>query len=364
MIAILLGILQLGIATPPAGRCVLDEAGVLSDSEVSSLEAGCQLVRNRLYVVTVSDTRGQGDQFARTLFNSWGTRSDSALVMVAPRERKWRIVVGSSLRGVISDAKAMDVGRTYGVPAFRNQLWGTGLISIEHSLTPLMAMGSVTPIAPVVTKRTTTTTTRRVVAPVYTTPVVHHLSAGMVLLTVLMVMCLIFFLWWLMVAREDDREERARQAREDEMARRRAAAQPVPKWEDPYPAPRTPYPSSSYPRPAPVVAAPTVIPIPVVQPVPIPVVVPSYTPGFTRSRSYYAPGPIVIIDEPVLPVAPIIEERTTTVVEETVSTPDSGGAGGGWSSSDDDSGGGGGSFDSGSSDSGGSSDDGGGGGDF
>lgn len=385
MIALLLGILQLGVAMPPTGRCVLDEAGVLSPSEVRTIESDCLAVRTRLYIIIPASLRGmQNDQFALSVFRDWGIGKDGALVVVAPRERKWRIVTGGALKTVLSDATANDIGMTYGVPSFRRGLWGVGLISIEHSLISLMKMAPL-PVSPpqTVTKRTTTTTTRRVAvgaAPSY--GYVHHSWLGFWIFLAILATVIVGF--WVVSAIQESREEARRVAREAEEDRRRqraataaAASRPRPDW-DASPKRSAPAPA---PAPAPVYSPPPSRPSasasasvvvqqsPIVSPVvvPVPVMAPMYP------RPYYPP-PVVVIDEPIYSPPPaIIEERTTTTVEETTSrggwSDDSpGGAGGSIddspSSSDSDFGGGGGDFgssDSGSSDSG---DSGGSGGDF
>ncbi len=395
MIAVLLFQLVSALPALPPGHCVIDEARVLTMDEVRTLEDGCRGGRGFIYTAVMATTRGQGDQFGISLFNYWGVGSDSALVMVSPRDRKWRIVVGSSLRSSISDAAASDIGRAYGVPAFRAGAWGTGLISIEHALLPKMqarpAIPAPIPALPPVTRRTTTTTTtavtRRVATPIISTPVVvhHDSSIGLWLLLVFGLIFLAFlFVWWLM-KKDDDREAQRAHERDMERIRRAPPPERAKKWEEDIPpvSPRVvsapSYPSSSYPRTAPAPAAAPVninvqqsVSAPAVVPIPVPI-----TSGYAPRRyPYIAPTPVIVVDDPILPipVREVVEERitTTTTVEETsgglpqsVLDDASWGVGGAGGSIDDTPGGGGGGIDDTPSfDPGPSGDTGGDGGDF
>lgn len=342
MIAVLLGIfMQFGVPPTPTNGCVVDEAGVLSPADFTALQNGCQAARGKIVIAVVSSTRGEGSRYVDTLFQRWNLLPSYALVMVSPADRKWGIAVGGDYRDSINDARRMDIGKAYGVPAFRNQLWGVGLISIEHQLAPLM--NSTTP--PVVQRRvtTTTTTTRRVVGAVTTPMVVHHESHAFAwILFLVLVMGFILLLYWL-VSREGRRE-----AREDRLHAERMSR--IPQFYSP-PVSATP------PTPAPVVVTAPQAPTPIIV---------NSTPTiqpFRQYRSPYAP-PVVVVDpfpvytppivEVDIPVvrSPVIEEvtTTTTTVEDSYSPPSSSGGSFDDSSSNSsyDSGG---SFDSGGSDS-------------
>jgi uncharacterized protein len=104
---------------------VTDLAGVISPETKSRLEALCtelqQKTEAQFAVVTVNSLEGQSvDDYAVDLYKHLGigfkVTDRGVLLLVAPKDRKYRIEVGYGLEPVINDARAGDVGRAMVAP--------------------------------------------------------------------------------------------------------------------------------------------------------------------------------------------------------------------------------------------------------
>jgi uncharacterized protein len=111
---------------------VSDLAGVISPEARTRIEALCAEVEQQtgaqMAIVTVQSLEGQGvENYAVELFKQLGVGSKKnnrgVLLLVAPRERKYRIEVGYGLEPVINDARAGDAGRAM-VPFLRQGDYG------------------------------------------------------------------------------------------------------------------------------------------------------------------------------------------------------------------------------------------------
>ncbi len=117
------------IADIRAQGYVTDLAHVITPETKSRLETLCAEVQQKtgaqIAVVTVESLDGQTkEDYAADLYKHLGvgSRQDNrgVLLLVAPKERQYRIEVGYGLEPVINDARAGDVGRAM-VPALRQQ---------------------------------------------------------------------------------------------------------------------------------------------------------------------------------------------------------------------------------------------------
>jgi uncharacterized protein len=114
------------IADIRASGYVTDLAGVMAAPATARLNALCAEVERKtgvqVAVVTVRSLEGQGvEEYAVDLFKHLGVgRKDNrgVLLLLAPRERRYRVEVGYGLEPVINDARAGDVGRAM-IPALR-----------------------------------------------------------------------------------------------------------------------------------------------------------------------------------------------------------------------------------------------------
>jgi uncharacterized protein len=111
---------------------VTDLAGIISAEKKANLEALCteleQKTGAQMAIVTVQSLEGESvEQFAVDLFKQLGVgeKKDKrgVLLLVAPKDRKYRIEVGYGLEPVINDARAGDAGRAM-VPFLRQNDFG------------------------------------------------------------------------------------------------------------------------------------------------------------------------------------------------------------------------------------------------
>ena len=111
---------------------VSDLAGVISPDAKTRLEALCTEVEQKtgaqMAIVTVQSLDGESvENYAVDLFKQLGVGSKKdnrgVLLLVAPKEHKYRIEVGYGLEPVINDARAGDAGRAM-VPYLRQGDYG------------------------------------------------------------------------------------------------------------------------------------------------------------------------------------------------------------------------------------------------
>ena len=98
----------------------------------------------RIIVLTVGSTDGQDiQQFAFERADQWkfgrNRASASVLVVVASKDRKYRIEVGYDWEGVLPDGYVGQVGRDYFVPHFRAGRYGQGVFEATAVLAQTMA---------------------------------------------------------------------------------------------------------------------------------------------------------------------------------------------------------------------------------
>ncbi len=110
----------------PSGY-VTDLAGVISPETKSRLEALCTELQQKtdaqLAVVTVNSLEGESvEDYAVNLYKQLGVgpkgTDRGVLLLVAPKDHKYRVEVGYGLEPVINDARAGDTGRAM-VPLLR-----------------------------------------------------------------------------------------------------------------------------------------------------------------------------------------------------------------------------------------------------
>lgn len=102
--------------TPKLIGRVNDHAGVLSASERTSLEKKLEAIEKtagspQVAVLLPATLDGASiEQFANDTFRAWklgqAGKDNGVLIVIAPKERKWRVEVGYGLEGVIPDSRA------------------------------------------------------------------------------------------------------------------------------------------------------------------------------------------------------------------------------------------------------------------
>lgn len=129
---------QAQIPAPPAapeGR-VNDFAGVIFleyKEKISSLiQEVDQKTSAEIAVVTQSSIAPYGaDQYAQMLFDSWKVgkkgRDNGVLILLAVKEREWRIHTGYGVEGILPDGVCGQIGRDYMVQYFKEGKYSEGL---------------------------------------------------------------------------------------------------------------------------------------------------------------------------------------------------------------------------------------------
>jgi uncharacterized protein len=118
-----------------SGR-VNDRAGVISAEYRSKIDALINDVESKtsaeIAVVTVQSTAPYDEkQYARAIFDSWKIgkkgKDNGLLVLVAVKDKRWRIETGYGLEGILPDGRCGEIGRNYMVPSFRQGNYGKGV---------------------------------------------------------------------------------------------------------------------------------------------------------------------------------------------------------------------------------------------
>lgn len=115
---------------------VNDFAAVISPEYTDKLNSLIAQVEEKtsseIAVVTVKSIAPYGEQeYARLLFDRWKPgkkgKDNGVLVLLAIKERRWRIETGYGAEGVLTDAVCSEIGRNYMVPYFREAKFAEGL---------------------------------------------------------------------------------------------------------------------------------------------------------------------------------------------------------------------------------------------
>ncbi len=103
-----------------------------ADKLTSLIEEVEQKTTAEIAVVTVSSIAPYDEkEYARLLFDNWKPgkkgKDNGVLVLLAVKERRWRIETGYGVEGILPDGICGDIGRNYMVPHFRAGKYGEGL---------------------------------------------------------------------------------------------------------------------------------------------------------------------------------------------------------------------------------------------
>jgi len=113
-----------------------DFAGVISseykdklNSLISELE---EKTSTEIAVVTVESISPYGEnEYARLLFDNWKPgkkgKDNGVLVLLAVKERRWRIETGYGIEGILPDGLCGEIGREFMVPYFKENNYSEGL---------------------------------------------------------------------------------------------------------------------------------------------------------------------------------------------------------------------------------------------
>ena len=115
---------------------VNDFANVISAEYQNKLTALIQELEEKtsaeIAVVTIDSIAPYDEkEFARLLFDNWKPgkkgKDNGVLVLLAIKERRWRIETGYGVEGILPDGLCGEIGRNYMVPSFKEGKYGQGL---------------------------------------------------------------------------------------------------------------------------------------------------------------------------------------------------------------------------------------------
>ena len=119
----------------PEGR-VNDFAGVISSDYLQKINSLIEEVEQKtsaeIAVVTRESIAPYGaDDYAQMLFDSWKIgkkgKDNGVLILLAVKEREWRIHTGYGVEGILPDGVCGQIGRDYLVPYFKDGKYAEGL---------------------------------------------------------------------------------------------------------------------------------------------------------------------------------------------------------------------------------------------
>jgi len=115
---------------------VNDFANVIDKGDADKLSSLTEEVEQKttteIAVVTVNSIAPYDEkEYARVLFDSWKPgkkgKDNGVLVLLAVKERRWRIETGYGVEGILPDGLSGEIGRNYMVPYFKEGKYGEGL---------------------------------------------------------------------------------------------------------------------------------------------------------------------------------------------------------------------------------------------
>jgi len=121
---------------PKPTSWVNDFAGVVSreyyDKIAKLVEELEQKTSAEIIVVSVNSIAPYDEKsYARIVFDSWKPgkkgKDNGVLILLAVKERRWRIETGYGVEGILPDGLCGQLGRSYMVPYFKNGEYGKGL---------------------------------------------------------------------------------------------------------------------------------------------------------------------------------------------------------------------------------------------
>ncbi len=133
-----------------------------ADKLSSLIEEVEQKTTTEIAVVTVDSIASYDEkEYARLLFDNWKPgkkgKDNGVLVLLAVKERRWRIETGYGVEGILPDGLCGEIGRNYMVPYFKAGNYGEGLyqgiraianIIAKDAHVTLAALGNFEEIAP------------------------------------------------------------------------------------------------------------------------------------------------------------------------------------------------------------------------
>ena len=127
---------------------VNDFANVISPEYRDKLTSLIQELKEKtgaeIAVVTIASIAPHDEkEYARMLFDSWRPgkkgKDSGVLILLAIKERRWRIETGYGVEGILPDGLCGEIGRNYMIPYFKSGDYGKGLYNGVVRLTHIIA---------------------------------------------------------------------------------------------------------------------------------------------------------------------------------------------------------------------------------
>ena len=134
----------------PEGR-VNDYARVISPEYRQKLQALIAEIEAKtsveIAVVTMESIAPHDEiSYARLLFDNWKIgkkgKDNGILVLLAVKERRWRIEAGYGVEGILPDGKCGEIGRGYMVPLFKQGKYAEGLYGGTAAIADIISRDS------------------------------------------------------------------------------------------------------------------------------------------------------------------------------------------------------------------------------
>lgn len=141
----------------PEGR-VNDFAGVINpeykeklNSLITEVEARTE---NEITVVTVTSIAPYDEkEYARLLFDNWKPgkkgKDNGVLILLAVKERRWRIETGYGLEGLLPDGVCGEIGRNYMVAYFKEGKYAQGMFNGTLKITQILTKDKTADVMPI-----------------------------------------------------------------------------------------------------------------------------------------------------------------------------------------------------------------------
>jgi uncharacterized protein len=134
--------------TPQPVGWVNDFANVIDKGNADKLNSLIEEVEQKtsteIAVVTINSIAPYDEkEYARVLFDSWKPgkkgKDNGVLVLLAVKERRWRIETGYGVEGILPDGLCGEIGRNYMVPYFKEGKYGEGLYQGIRAIANIIA---------------------------------------------------------------------------------------------------------------------------------------------------------------------------------------------------------------------------------
>ena len=134
-------------APQPVGW-VNDFANVIDKANTEKLNSLIEEIEQKttteIAVVTINSIAPYDEkEYARVLFDSWKPgkkgKDNGVLVLLAVKERRWRIETGYGVEGILPDGLCGEIGRNYMVPYFKEAKYGEGLYQGVRAIANVIA---------------------------------------------------------------------------------------------------------------------------------------------------------------------------------------------------------------------------------